>query len=176
MFRKKLSHITGKLRPDLDVRFLARPPPSVQHFFKTKDLISKHLQLDVVYSIKCDDCGDIYVGKTERQGARRLREYGAPKTLFKEEKLLTLNDMNNTGQPNNESDNEKEINNIKLPTGPLRRKRRKKAKPYLHMLHIRRSARIRVKQVTSNTINIDAKTERQDKSNYTKSKSLTPVS
>jgi Reverse transcriptase (RNA-dependent DNA polymerase) len=37
-FKKKLSHITGKLRPDLDVRFFARPPSSVQMFLTRKIL------------------------------------------------------------------------------------------------------------------------------------------
>ncbi|CAF5222785.1 unnamed protein product, partial [Rotaria magnacalcarata] len=29
---------------------------------------------DVVYSVKCKDCGQLYIGKTERQCIRRLQE------------------------------------------------------------------------------------------------------
>jgi hypothetical protein len=49
-FKKKLSHVAAKLRPDLDVRVFARPPSSVQKFFQTKDPIPKYLQSDIVYT------------------------------------------------------------------------------------------------------------------------------
>jgi hypothetical protein len=72
-FKKQLSRISSKICPYLDVRFFARPPPPVQScFFNTKDPIPKYLQANIVYSIKCSDYGQIYVGKTERQGIRRL--------------------------------------------------------------------------------------------------------
>ncbi len=99
-FKKKLSHIAGKLRPDLDVRCFARPPSSVQIFFDTKDPVPKYLQSDIIYSVKCNDCGDLYVGETERQGIRRLWEHGAPKSLFKEQ-LICLDHRSNT---NNQQD------------------------------------------------------------------------
>lgn len=44
--------------------------------------VLKHLQSDIVYAAKCQDCGDTYIGKTERQCSRRLREHGTPKHTF----------------------------------------------------------------------------------------------
>ena len=40
------------------------------------------MQSDVVYPISCIDCNQTYIGKTERQSIRRLREHGAPKQSF----------------------------------------------------------------------------------------------
>ena len=34
--KKKIQHLTGSIRPDLDVRFVAKPPRAVQTFFPTK--------------------------------------------------------------------------------------------------------------------------------------------
>ena len=96
-FKKKLSRIAGKIRPDLDLRFFARPPSSVQSFFQTKDPVPKYLQSNIVYSIKGSDCRDLYVGETERQAIRRLWEHGAPKTLF-QDKLINLGETTNTNQ------------------------------------------------------------------------------
>jgi hypothetical protein len=182
LLKKKLSRISEKLRPDLDVHFFARPPPSVQHFFNTKDIVPKHLQSDVVYSVKCNDCGDLYVGKTQRQGARRMWEHGAPKTTFEEEKVLSMDYAHNTNQQNNESGDEEDANNIKLPTGPLRRKKRKTAPPYPDLNALRRSARIRAGKVISRTTNTQTKdqtgkkVEKPENSNNIKSNSLTSVS
>ena len=80
--KKQISRLTAKTRPDLDIRYVAKPPPSVRTFFPTKDPVPKHLQSEIVYAAKCKTCGDTYVGKTERQCARRLREHGAPKDTF----------------------------------------------------------------------------------------------
>jgi hypothetical protein len=87
-FKNKLSRITGTIRPELDVRFFARPPSSVQTFFNTKDPVPKYLQSDIVYSVKCRDCGDLYLGETERQAIRRHWEHGAPKSLFEKKTNL----------------------------------------------------------------------------------------
>jgi hypothetical protein len=87
-FKNKLSRIAGKIRPELDVRFFARPPSSVQTFFNTKDPVPKYLQSDIVYSVKCRDCGDLYLGETERQAIRRHWEHGAPKSLFEKKTNL----------------------------------------------------------------------------------------
>jgi hypothetical protein len=54
-FKKKLSRISGQVRPNLDVRFYTKPPPSVQTYFNLKDPIPKYLQADVVYSVNCID-------------------------------------------------------------------------------------------------------------------------
>ncbi|CAF4651051.1 unnamed protein product, partial [Rotaria sp. Silwood2] len=80
--KNKIKHLTNKLRPDLDIQFFFKPPPSIQTFFQTKDPIAKHIQSDVVYYIKCNDCEHSYLGKTERQCIRRLYEHGAPTTPY----------------------------------------------------------------------------------------------
>ncbi|CAF1153344.1 unnamed protein product [Adineta ricciae] len=82
MLKKRFSQLSGKVRPDLDIRFYTKLPPAVQTFFQTKGPIPKHMQSDVVYSISCIDCSQTYIGKTERQSVRRLREHGAPKQSF----------------------------------------------------------------------------------------------
>ncbi|CAF1524828.1 unnamed protein product [Adineta steineri] len=97
-FKKRLSHIASKLRPELDIHFFARPPPAVQKYFNTKDPIPKCLQSDIVYTVKCKDCKEIYVGETSRQAITRLREHGAPNSLFKEH-LECLNNQTNTTLP-----------------------------------------------------------------------------
>ena len=80
--KKQFSHLSGKLRPDLDVRFFTKPPASVQTFFRNKDPVTKHMQSNIVYSVKCSDCDHSYIGKTDRQAVRRMREHGAPKETF----------------------------------------------------------------------------------------------
>ena len=37
--KKKIQHLTGSIRPDLDVRFVTKPPRAVQTFFPTKDRV-----------------------------------------------------------------------------------------------------------------------------------------
>ena len=68
--KKKITQLSNKFRPDLDIQFFSKPPPSTPAFFQTKDPIVKHMQSDVVYAIKCNDCGHSYIGKTERQCIR----------------------------------------------------------------------------------------------------------
>ncbi|CAF1033306.1 unnamed protein product [Rotaria sordida] len=90
--KKKIKHLSNKLRPDLDIQFFTKPPPSTQAFFKTKDPIVKHMQADVVYYIKCNDCSHPYIGKTERQCLRRLHEHGAPKTIYQQQQCNHVSD------------------------------------------------------------------------------------
>jgi hypothetical protein len=80
--KKKFAHLSGKLRPDLDVRFFMKPSPSVQTFFQSKDHIAKHMQSNIVYSVNCIECGQAYVEKTSRQAIRRMKEHGAPSNTF----------------------------------------------------------------------------------------------
>ena len=82
LMKKKIQHLTGSIRPDLDVRFVAKPPRAVQTFFPTKDRVPKHLQSNTVYAATCKECGDTYVGMTKRQTVTRLCEHGAPKDTF----------------------------------------------------------------------------------------------
>ena len=68
VMKKKISRLVAESRPDLDIRYVTKPqPPSVRTLFSTKDPVPIHLQSDVVYAIKCKDCGDAYGGKTIRQ-------------------------------------------------------------------------------------------------------------
>ena len=92
--KKKFQHLTGSIRPDLDVRFVAKPPRAVQTFFPTKDRVPKHLQSNTVYATTCKDCGDTYVGMTKRQTVTRLCEHGAPKNSF--DRPNNNNNNNNT--------------------------------------------------------------------------------
>ena len=80
--KKRIQHLTGKLRTDLNIKFFSKPPANTSTYFKLKDPITKHMLSDVVYSIKCKDCGQLYIGKTEHQCIRRLQEHGAPRTTF----------------------------------------------------------------------------------------------
>ena len=80
--KKKFSHLSGKLRPDLDVCFFMKPPPWVRTFFQNKDPVAKQMQSNIVYSVNCNDCGQTYVGKTDRQAIRRMNEHGALPATF----------------------------------------------------------------------------------------------
>ncbi|CAF2900990.1 unnamed protein product [Rotaria sp. Silwood2] len=88
--QNKIKHLTNKLRPDLDIQFFFKPPPPVQVHFQTKDPIAKHMQSNVVYYIKCNDCEHSYIGKTERQCVRRHYEHGAPTLKEKKEYCRTF--------------------------------------------------------------------------------------
>ncbi|CAF4942844.1 unnamed protein product, partial [Rotaria socialis] len=80
--KKRTQHLASKLRTDLNIKFFSKPPPNTNTYFQSKDPITKHMLSDVVYSVKCKDCGQLYIGKTERQCIRRLQEHGAPRTTF----------------------------------------------------------------------------------------------
>ena len=43
LMKKKIQHLTGSIRSDLDVRFVAKPPSTIPTFFSTKDPVPKHL-------------------------------------------------------------------------------------------------------------------------------------
>ena len=89
--KKTIQHLTGSIRPDLDIWFVTKPPRAVQTSFPTKDRVPKHLQSNTVYATTCKDCGDTYVGMTKRQTVTRLCEHGAPKDTF-----VRFNNNNNT--------------------------------------------------------------------------------
>ena len=64
-----------------------------------------------MHAIKCADCGETYMGKTERQYARRMIEHGAPKEIFDQQPKIghnvddnnsTTNDEVTRGRKNNE--------------------------------------------------------------------------
>ena len=41
--KQRFTHLSPQLRPNLDIRFFTKPPPSVQTFFRNKGSIAKHL-------------------------------------------------------------------------------------------------------------------------------------
>ena len=96
---KKLQHLSATIRPDLDVRFYAKPPRSVRTFFPNKVPVPKHLQSNTVYTVKCEDCGDTYVGMTKRQTITRQNEHGAPRDLFERAKKRKKNNNEDTDKP-----------------------------------------------------------------------------
>ena len=87
----RFHHLSSQLRPDLDIRFFTKPPPSVQTFFRNKDPIAKHMQSNVVYSVQCSDCDQVYIGKTTRHAMTRLCEHGAPSSMFNPSTTVTSN-------------------------------------------------------------------------------------
>ena len=99
--KKQINRLTADIRPDLDLRFVAKPPQSVHTYFQVKDPVPTHLKSDVVYAVKCADCGETYVGKTERQCARRMFEHGAPKGIFGKQPNIE-DDDDNTATTNDE--------------------------------------------------------------------------
>lgn len=135
LLKKKINLLTSKNRPDLDVRFIVKPPPSVKTNFRLKDPIPKRLQSDVVYAIKCKDCGECYVGKTERQCERRLREHGAPTNTFEQHSSTTNDHMSNEILTNN-----------KQTTTTTRSRKLQSTSCQQPSQTIRRSSRIRNKQ------------------------------
>ena len=54
--KKKVLHLSNKLRLNINIRSYSTPPPPIQTFLKNKDLIVKHMRSNVVYSIQCIDC------------------------------------------------------------------------------------------------------------------------
>ncbi|CAF2999044.1 unnamed protein product [Rotaria sp. Silwood2] len=80
--KSRLKRITHDVRPDIDARFFTKPLRSVQTYFPNNEALPKEIQSDIVYAIQCKDCKQIYVGKTEQQAIRRMRQHGAPKTTY----------------------------------------------------------------------------------------------
>jgi hypothetical protein len=74
-----IQHLTGSIRPDLDVHCAAKSSSVGQAFFVMKDRIPNHLQSNTVNATACKDCADNYVWMTKRQAITRLRKCGAPK-------------------------------------------------------------------------------------------------
>ena len=153
-FKKKLSRVAGKIRPDLDVRFFAKPPSSVQTFFNTKDPVPKYLQSDIVYSVKCSDCGDLYVGQTERQAIRRLWEHGAPKSLFKEQLHCNNHQLNND-QEQEDNGEPPDVEPHRTTHVPVHKPLRIRQTPYPDPQTLRRSKRINQKNQISNHHTMD---------------------
>lgn len=146
-FKNKFSRIAGKIRPDLDIRFFTRSRSSVQTFFQTKDPIPKYLQSDVVYSVKCRDCSDQYVGETQRQVIRRLWEHGAPKSLFAD-KFINLDQIATTNHQQHNHDEPQAGEADSTKHQPLKKKSRIRVTLYPNPQIFRRSPRIREPNAT----------------------------
>ena len=99
--KKKISRLIAESRPDLDIRYVAKPPPSVRTLFPTKDPVPTHLQSDIVYAVKCKECGDTYVGKMIRQCGRRLEEHGAPNQTLDRQTNIDESDEETATSNNN---------------------------------------------------------------------------
>jgi hypothetical protein len=63
--KRKIKQLTGTFRPDLDVRFVAKPSRTLETFFPTKEPVPKHLQSNRVYTAKCEQCEDTDVDITK---------------------------------------------------------------------------------------------------------------
>jgi hypothetical protein len=92
--RSKFTHLSSEQRPDLDIRYCTKPSPSVQSFYQNKDHIDKHMQSNIVYSVDCTNCEQTYVGKTDRQAIRCMKEHGTPISAFEQ---LTTTDRDADG-------------------------------------------------------------------------------
>ncbi|CAM4842855.1 unnamed protein product [Rotaria magnacalcarata] len=149
MLKNKLSRISIKHRPDLEVCFFERPSPPVQIFFNVKDPIPKHLQANIIYSIQCSDCGDAYVGKTERQGIRRLWEHGAPMSLFSQKPFLPSEHTGPHDHPIQHQNQHHATNVTNEETKTTRKRKRTKTDPNTETKTIRRSSRILDQQNTT---------------------------
>ena len=80
--KKKMLHLSNKLRLDINIQFYSTSPPAIQTFFKSKDPIVKHMQSDVVYSVQYIDFRQTYVGRAEGQYMRRIREHGTSQDVL----------------------------------------------------------------------------------------------
>ena len=60
--KQRFTLASSQQRPDLDIRFFTKPPPSVTTFFRNKDPVAKHMQSNIVYSVQCSDCDQVYIG------------------------------------------------------------------------------------------------------------------
>ena len=145
LMKKKLQGLSATIRPDLDVRFYAKPPRAVGTFFPNKVPVPKHLQSSTVYTVKCKDCEDTYVGMTKRQTITRLHEHGASKDLF------------NPSKKKNNVDTDKPIDSRQQPTSALMTTTTTEVKTQQQQQEdplLRRSNRIReaalAKKVTNN--------------------------
>ena len=149
VMKKKISRLTAESRPDLDIRYVAKPPPSVRTLFPTKDPVPTHLQSDVVYAVQCKDCGDTYVGKTIRQRGRRLEEHGAPNKSL--------------DRPSNidGSDDETATSNGKHNNKPRTGRTTTTTEANQHAPTLRRSSRIRNKKKELVNETTNTKTDRQ---------------
>ncbi|CAF5149163.1 unnamed protein product [Rotaria magnacalcarata] len=149
MLKNKLSRISIKHRPDLEVCFFERPSPPVQIIFNVKDPIPKHLQANIIYSIQCSDCGDAYVGKTERQGIRRLWEHGAPISLFSQKPFLPSEHTGPHDHPIQHQNQHHATSVTNEETKTTRKRKRTKTDPNTETKTIRRSSRILDQQNTT---------------------------
>lgn len=72
MLGKRLIRLASELNPNIVVQPISRPPPSVSHHFKMKDVIPKGLQSNMIYKINCSQCDASYIGKTIRHACQRF--------------------------------------------------------------------------------------------------------
>ena len=116
---KDIKKIARKIKPTTQVTIVERPPPAIRQMFQNKDKISKNLQSNIIYQVNCSSCSASYVGKTNRQACRRLKEHGAPSNtliqsknnnLRRSERIAVLNAKNKFPLSYYESDSNEEEN------------------------------------------------------------------
>jgi hypothetical protein len=140
--------------------------------------VPKYLQSDIVYSIKCTDCGDLYVGETKRQAIRRLWKHGAPKSLFRE-KLLSLNHETNNNPEDEDYDQLEAIEPTRIARQQVKKTSRIRPAPYPNPETLRRSTRVRNENQTNDTFHtniIQINTHTEDRKNNNKNKKQGPES
>ena len=87
---KDIKKIARKIKPTTQVTIVERPPPAIRQMFQNKDKISKNLQSNIIYQVNCSSCSASYVGKTNRQACRRLKEHRAPSNTLIQSKNNNL--------------------------------------------------------------------------------------
>ena len=45
--KKQINRLTSNIRPDLDIRFVAKPPQTVHTYFPVKDPVPTHLKSEL---------------------------------------------------------------------------------------------------------------------------------
>ncbi|UJR13025.1 hypothetical protein I4U23_000052 [Adineta vaga] len=104
--------------------------------------LPKHLQADVVYSVNCNDCGHTYVGKTIRQPIRRLKEHGAPNSIFQQAIDPSRNKSSAGNAQAIHALLHQTTENISTTIGPIREKQQRRRTPYPTPTVLKRSERI----------------------------------
>jgi predicted GIY-YIG superfamily endonuclease len=113
-FAGRLTKLVNDNFEQVDLKIAFKAPKEIGKMFPFKDNIrDKDMQSLVVYRIKCETCGQEYIGKTERILAHRIKEHNNPKS---ESAIQTHKKENPTHQINasNIEILDKADNNFKL--------------------------------------------------------------
>jgi len=93
-FGEKLKRLVEKTYSSVNLRVAFTAPSDLSKNFKFKDkIIEVEKKSLVVYHIKCSECNEDYIGKTERILSYRIKEHQSPK---KDKKATTYQQYTNT--------------------------------------------------------------------------------